>query len=367
MEESQIELKKEEKDDTSLYKDITHTFDGFVNTPVGPVKRIKTTLMKKDILQDCHARLKVKRDNFRIRTGLYAVGNPNQNSPVLVTANYKLTFDKLRKELENLDLWIMVIDTKGINVWCAAGKGTFGTDEIIYKIKEIQLDKVVSHRELILPQLGAPGVSAHIITKHTGFKVIYGTIRAEDIPNFLSRGCKTTDEIRQVKFNFVDRLVLTPIELLASLKYFPLFPLLLFILNWISYSDMDMQQIFQMTLLNSIPYSGAFLIGAILLPMILPIIPFKSFALKGFVLGTVWSCVTIYFSSIFLLGNQLMALIGNGLLMTAIITMFGLNFTGSTTYTSFSGVKRETLLTFPIVVLGSLIGLGLLLVEKLGG
>lgn len=97
----------------------------------------------------------------------------------------------------------MILDTKGINVWCAAGKGTFGTDEIINRIKKTKLSEIVSHKKLILPQPGAPGVSAHEVTKQTGFTVTYGTVRACDIKAFFEADCKATDEMRKVKIYYV--------------------------------------------------------------------------------------------------------------------------------------------------------------------
>jgi CO dehydrogenase/acetyl-CoA synthase gamma subunit (corrinoid Fe-S protein) len=72
----------------------------------------------------------IGRHRYRIEPGLYAVGTPGSDSPVLVTANYKMSFDALRRELGGLDAWILVLETDGINVWCAAGKGTFGTEEV---------------------------------------------------------------------------------------------------------------------------------------------------------------------------------------------------------------------------------------------
>jgi len=63
-------------------------------------------------------------------TGLYAIGNPVPDAPVFVSANYTLSFDALRSALDGIDVLSWFIDTKGINVWCAAGKGTFGTDEL---------------------------------------------------------------------------------------------------------------------------------------------------------------------------------------------------------------------------------------------
>ena len=85
------------------------------------------------------------------------MGSPSPDSPVLVSANYKLSFDVLRRSLAGIDAWILVLDTKGINVWCAAGKGTFGTEELLRRIAAVRLGEVVSHRRLVLPQLGAPG------------------------------------------------------------------------------------------------------------------------------------------------------------------------------------------------------------------
>ena len=105
-------------------------------------------------------RLGVNRMRHRVTPGLYALGNPTPDSPVFVTANYTLSFDALRSALAGVDGYIMVLDTRGINVWCAAGEGTFGTDELVQRIEETALHDVVSHRVLILPQLGAPGVAA---------------------------------------------------------------------------------------------------------------------------------------------------------------------------------------------------------------
>ncbi len=158
--------------------------------------------------------------NYKINPGIYAVGTPDKNSPVLVTANYKLTFDALRKELTDLDAWILVLDTKGINVWCTAGKGTFGTKELVNRISKTRLHEIVEHRTLILPQLGAPGVRAHEVTKQTGFRVIYGTVRAKNIKAFINSGMKATDEMRTVKSNVIDRLVLTPMELVGDIQGF---------------------------------------------------------------------------------------------------------------------------------------------------
>ncbi|HEX9062187.1 MAG TPA: mercury methylation corrinoid protein HgcA, partial [Clostridia bacterium] len=182
-----------------------------INTSAGNVPKVSTQLTFRDTLGSWKARWGINRMNYKISPGLYAVGSPEKDSHVLVTANYKLTFDSLRKELDGLNVWILVLDTKGINVWCAAGKGTFGTKELLNRIFKTNLSQVVSSRNLILPQLGAPGVSAHEVAKQSGFKVIYGPVRSKDIKAFINSGMNATKEMRTVKFGMYDRLILTPI------------------------------------------------------------------------------------------------------------------------------------------------------------
>ena len=86
------------------------------------VPQVSTRWDQADILGSFKARWGWGRMRYAVEPGLYAVGRPTAASPVLVSANYKMSFDRLRKTLSGLDLWILVIDTKGINVWCAAGK-----------------------------------------------------------------------------------------------------------------------------------------------------------------------------------------------------------------------------------------------------
>ena len=134
--------------------------DVFIDTPAGTVPKIKTQLERSDFFGTLITRLGIHRHEYKIAPGLYCAGNPGQDSPVLVTANYKLSFDTVRKELTSFDAWILVLDTRGINVWCAAGKGLFCTREVVQRVNQSKLSKVVRHKQLILPQLAATGVSA---------------------------------------------------------------------------------------------------------------------------------------------------------------------------------------------------------------
>ncbi|MDI7277767.1 MAG: mercury methylation corrinoid protein HgcA, partial [Anaerolineae bacterium] len=162
------------------------------------------------------ARWGVNRAGHRVEPGLYALGAPTPESPVFVSANYTLSFDALRSSLAGVDGYILVLDTVGVNVWCAAGKGTFGTDELVHRIGATSLDERVRHRRLILPQLGAPGVAAHEVRERTGFRVEYGPVRAADLPAYL-KARRATPEMRRVRFGLLDRLVLIPVELVHTI------------------------------------------------------------------------------------------------------------------------------------------------------
>ena len=184
-----------------------------MTTAVGEVQRVATTLRFEDRLGAWKARWGIGRMSYVVQPGLYAVGSPTSESLVFVSANYKMSFDRLRSQLTGRDGWIMVLDTEGINVWCAAGKGTFGTDEIVKRAEATRLAEVVSHRTLVLPQLGA-----HEVKRRTGCRVVYGPVRAQDLPAFLDAGMKATPEMRRVRFPIRDRIVLVPVELVMSAK-----------------------------------------------------------------------------------------------------------------------------------------------------
>ncbi len=327
-----------------------------IHTPCGGVPVVSTNLTIKDILGAWKVRWGIGRMDYKINPGLYAVGNPDQSSPVLVSANYKLTFDTLRKELSGLDCWIVILDTKGINVWCAAGKGTFGTDELVARISKIRLFEIVSHRTLILPQLGAPGVSAHEVTKQTGFSVVYGPVKAKDIMAFIVSGYKATEEMRTVKFTAWDRLVLTPVELATAAKNSLLVCGVLFLINLFAARPFGPA--------DFIAYAGAVVTGTVITPVLLPFIPGRAFAWKGWLLGFLWTAWFVWRNG-WLAPEFLLLAIGYLLVLPSLSAYLAMNFTGSSTYTSFSGVIKEMKAAVPFLALSSVAGIVLVLIKSL--
>ena len=150
----------------------------------------------------------------KVQPGLYAVGQPNSESPVLVTGNFDLTVRRLVRAIDGLtDAWVLVADSAGINVWCAAGGGYFTAEKIIASIKSSRLDEVVDHHALILPQLCANGVDGWRIRKESGWGVHWGPVRAEDIPQYLNSNCKKTNDMHWVRFPIKDRLEMVTVTL----------------------------------------------------------------------------------------------------------------------------------------------------------
>ena len=297
------------------------------------------------------ARLGVKRMGHRVEPGLYALGEPGPDSPVLVTANYTLSFDALRSSLNGTDAYLLVLDTDGINVWCAAGKGTFGTDELVSRIETTRLASIVSQRRLILPQLGAAGVSAHEVHERSGFTVEFGPVRAADLPEYLRTG-RATPEMRRVRFGLLDRLVLIPVELKHALLPTVVGAVVLYLLAGG---------------LAAAGIAASVLAGIVAFPILLPWLPFREFSAKGFVLGAVAAApFALVLTRTGGGPHDLRALVwavAYALVAVPITAYLALNFTGATPFTSRSGVRREIFRYVP--VMATMAGGGILLAAVL--
>jgi len=310
----------------------------WLDTPAGRVPRIGTELGIGDHLGGCMARWGIGRMEFMVPPGLYAIGYPSATDPVLVTANYKMSYDLVRRSLAGRNVWLLVLETFGINVWCAAGKGTFGTGELVRRVKATGLSDVVSHRLLILPILGAPGVAAHEVARRTGFRVSYAAIRAADLPEYLDNGMVTTPEMQQLTFTLYERLVLIPVELVLALK---------------SVAVIGAVSLLLMSALGNVTagisgfcaYLGAWLSGVVLGPLLLPWLPGRSFAIKGAVVGLLWSAVFYWLAGGTAWNGAVTAAVF--LALPAVSAFYTLNFTGCSPFPSRSGVKKEMRIALP--------------------
>jgi len=329
-----------------------HFVADFMDTAVGAVPRIETALKSQDLAGTLRARLGFSRDRYRVAPGLYAAGKPGTGSPVLVTANYKLSFDSLRRELASIDTWILVLDTRGINVWCAAGKKTFSTAELIRQVTRVGLERLVSHRELILPQLGAPGVSAAAVKKGCGFKVIWGPIRAGDLPEFLTNGHRTETGMRQVTFSIAERIILIPVELSLIVRPSLVILLAVFVISGISPGIFSFSAAWFRGLNGAAAYLFGVLAGAVAVPVLLPWLPMRRFYIKGILTGLAAGMLLNLSLGANITGLESLALL---LLITTVSSYAAMNFTGATPFTSPSGVEKEMRQGIPIQIIALVI------------
>jgi acetyl-CoA decarbonylase/synthase complex subunit gamma len=333
---------------------------GSIQTAVGPVPQVSSSLGKRDRLGTFKVRWGICRMHYTIEPGLYALGKPDEQSPVVVTANYKMSFDKLREALPDRNIWLLVLDTQGINVWCASGKGTFGTTELVGRIKSSGLSQIVSHRELILPQLSGPGIAAHLVKKLSGFKVIYGPIRATDLPTFLEAGLKATPEMRLKTFTTLERMVLIPMELVLALRAGIIVIPVLFLLALFGKSGEGWTNALSHGVFSIVAILAAILAGAVLTPLLLPWLPGRAFSVKGFSIG----CLTVAALLVFRWNDWVtwagrLEILAWLFFIPAASAYLAMNFTGASTYTSLSGVRKEMRWALPLEMGAGIAGLGL--------
>ena len=339
--------------------DLNQSFvSGSIDTPAGKLPQVSSALVWQDRWGSIKARWGVGRMDYKIKPGLYALGTPDNNSPVFVSANYKMSFDRLREALTGRSGWILVLDTKGINVWCAAGKGTFGTDELVRRIVSSGLQNIVSHRKLILPQLGAPGVAAHKVKQISGFNVQYGPVRAEDLPAYLDAGFKATAQMRIMTFPLKERAVLIPIELVEAMKPFLIIAAVLFILGGIGGPSGFWANAASFGLFAVCALFCAVIGGTVFNPLLLPYLPGRAYSIKGFSIGIIIALILLYLRDINLSAwpgrVEAMAWL---LIFPAVSGYLAMNFTGCSTYTSLSGVKKEMRWALPLEIACGTVGL----------
>ncbi len=330
---------------------------GSVTTASGQVPRISDSLTWSDHWGTVKARVGMNRMHYQIDPGLYAMGNPNAQAPLFASANYKLSFDSLRAALQGRNAWILVLDTKGINVWCAAGKGTFGTAELVNRIQSSGIEEILSHRKIILPQLAGPGVAAHAVKKHTGFTVYYGPVKAEDIPAYLDNGLNATPAMRRKTFTMPERAVLIPVELVQTFKTTLAVMAVILFLSGFGGPGTYWQDVLTGGLFSCIAFLSAIIAGALVTPLLLPFIPGRPFALKGLLTGIVAAVIITF------LRNpdpgrwsDRLETAAWFLIIPSLSAYLAMNFTGASTYTSLSGVKKEMRWALPLEIVAGTAG-----------
>jgi ferredoxin len=159
------------------------------------------------------------------KTGLIRIGAPDRNSLVFLTCNYRLTLERVKKALRGVDCYLLVANSRGINVWCAATGGLLTNHDVVSVLKTSGIEELVDHRKVVLPQLAATGVEEKTLRRMTGWKVIWGPVYAKDIPAFMENKLMKTTEMRMVGFTWTERIEMAvawafPISVVSALIAF---------------------------------------------------------------------------------------------------------------------------------------------------
>lgn len=122
---------------------------------------------------------------IQMNPGLYRVGNPGKDAPVLMTVNFSLTFFTLQGYLEStrLPCFMLIVDTEGLSVLTAVAAGKLSEMLVRDAIKKFAVEDEVSHRKLIIPGYASP-LSGRI-EEATGWKVLVGPRDAAEIGEYL--------------------------------------------------------------------------------------------------------------------------------------------------------------------------------------
>lgn len=329
-------MKKEERKITDKYiKDMiidTIDLEG-IRVPV-----LSRVIKRNDKIGTVAVRCGINRYSYEIPTGLYLIGDKEYAKDVIVTCNYKLTIDILRSNIKAKGLYLLVLDTFGINVWCAAGKGTFSSRELIYQIVKSDIKKKLKIRKIILPQLGATSMEAAIIRKMSGLSVVYGPVRAEDIDRFLENSYTADEDMRRVEFPFVDRLKLIPLEFIQSLKYV-LISLIAFIFYSLIFDSSN--NLFFVTTYYTSTILILSIIGSLVFPLVINVLSFKAFSYKNIILSMPFIVSFTIYELLNKINESLYITLSLIIIRLMYAAFIGFRFTGSTTFTSFSGAKHE--------------------------
>ena len=202
-----------------------------------------------------------------VAPGLRVLGNPDENSPVIVTSNYHLTVRCVEKSLANTDCYLLVAPTGGINVWCAACGGELTTLSIIRVVKTSGISDLVNCHKLILPQFCAPGVDRNLLFNKIGWKSVFGPAYAKELPEFLAKQSKTLKQtLSAFPLNFRCEMLLS-----MNILVWALVSIVLFFINP----------------LLVLYFGCVFWIVGLILYIGFPFIPGKSGILKAFQLSVI--------------------------------------------------------------------------------
>ncbi|MEM3731376.1 MAG: acetyl-CoA decarbonylase/synthase complex subunit gamma [Candidatus Bathyarchaeia archaeon] len=155
---------------------IMHSPDGWLLLP--------TVVLRQNIYTD-------PRKPVAVEPGLKAFGTPDENSPVMFTTNFALTYYTVASDIENakINAYLLVVDTEGIAVDSAVAGRKLTAEKVAEAIKTSGIENKVKHRKIIIP--GKAARLSGEIEELSGWQVLVGPRDSSDIPKFLQEKWQT--------------------------------------------------------------------------------------------------------------------------------------------------------------------------------
>jgi len=287
-------------------------------------------------------------DHVPIEPGLYKSGNPNRNSPIIVTANYEYTYIKVMRDLKGLDAWVLCVDSDGINVWCAARGDDFGNNQLFEAVETTNITTITDTRTLILPQLSAGGVSIPQLPKKSEgfpFKITFGPVWSKHLPQFIKeKPGRKSDKMKIAKFSLSHRIragITHTTFLFRKIFLLPLLALALIILGF--------NVLLGLNWYNKLYWIGEIflwiIVANIIISLLFPISEFtRRFIVKGVFFGAL--NVIILSTLTWILHNSIIFILLNVCFYFWIAFFSTMSFSGDTMYTNPREIQGE----YPIFV-----------------
>ena len=149
-----------------------------VTTPLSPQSSKAALTLRQNIYTD-------PQKPIQMTPGLYRVGSPGKDAPVLMTVNFSLTYFTLEGYLEatRIPCFMLIVDTEGLSVLTSVAAGKLSETLVRDSLKKFSVETEVSHKSLIIPGYAAP-LSGRI-EEATGWKVMVGPRDAAEIGEYL--------------------------------------------------------------------------------------------------------------------------------------------------------------------------------------
>lgn len=292
-----------------------------------------------DYLKALVSWLNAFKHTYAVEPGLYYTGEVyDSDTPLLVTSNYGLTVFLVVRQIGTRNVRLLVVDTDGINVWCAAGKGAFSNAAILAQVNRYPRGLLTDTKwlKMVLPKFGFAGVDLRSL-RNEKIRPLIGPLYAKDLPAYLAKTPLEDRETDRAVFGLQSRLFSWLPGLVQYMSYsFAIILIFLFV---------------QLFWGRPAPW-GLVTITAILAtayPVLFPWLPGQRFSVKGLWLAGGFSlCIAAL---------QLMGVVSTASMVMGVVfsfataLFFSLSYTGNSAVSNYTKVRAEVARFLPVNLL----------------